>query len=139
VISINSIFVRSVPLTWACLLLPTNNTYFLVSYSKSLNNFVSWPIPSVPPQSYPRDSFTGPSYGLVTLRPKKELLILFALSIVATWSVEHEGSTLTVHIEFYHLPLEGHTIPIGVALTVFAYICLVCPLVISESSLNLQL
>jgi hypothetical protein len=48
---INSKFTQFVSLTWACLLLPTNNTYCLVSYYKSLYNFVSWLIASVPPQS----------------------------------------------------------------------------------------
>jgi hypothetical protein len=48
---INSKFAQFVPLTWACPSLPTNNTYCLVSYSKSLYNFVSWPILSVPYQS----------------------------------------------------------------------------------------
>jgi hypothetical protein len=47
---INSKFAQFVPLTWACLLLHTNNTYCLVSYSKSLYDFVSWLILSVPPQ-----------------------------------------------------------------------------------------
>jgi hypothetical protein len=67
-------------------------------------------------------SFTGPSYGWSHSVPRKSLLILFALSIVAIWSVEREESTLTVRLEFYHLLLEGHRITISYYSFTFALV-----------------